>query len=92
MRTLSASEGLEIQNPVGSHSDNANFECQQGAWNAEFNREPQRECEFRVAARVWKCRIYDGTTTRTNASKGLEILNPEGNHSENANFEYQQGD
>jgi hypothetical protein len=50
-----------MQNSLRNRSENANFEFQQGAWNAEFTTEPQRECEFRVPARGLKCRIHYGT-------------------------------
>jgi hypothetical protein len=93
MRILSSSKGLVMQNSLRNRSGNANSECQQGAWNAEFTTEPQRECEFRVPARGLECRIHYGTAARMrilSSSKGLEMQNSLRNRSGNANFECQQ--
>ena len=90
MRMSSASKGLEMQNALGKRSGNANFECQQGGWNAEFTWETQRECEVRVPARDLKCRMHLGNAAGmrvSSASKGLAIQNALGKRSGNENFE-----
>jgi hypothetical protein len=94
MRVSSASKGLAIQNALGKRSGNANFECQQRGLNAEFTWETQRECEFRVPARGFKCRMHLGNAAGmriSSTSKGLEMQNALGKRSGNASFKCQQG-
>ena len=74
--------------------ENAYFEFQRSAWNAEFTRDPQRECEFRVPAKRLECRIHLGSAARMriwSSSEALGMQSSLGIRSENANLEFQRG-
>ena len=53
---------------------NANFDNQRNAWDAEFTREPQRECEFWAPAKRLKRRIHQGTAARMRILSAREVL------------------
>ena len=58
MQILSASEMLEKQNSLGTHSENADFKCQRDVRNTEFHWDPQRKRECSMPANKSKAMKY----------------------------------